>query len=282
MEMFQFADDTLLLCRGPNVESLRLTVDRELSTLRDWFYVNGLSLNMDKTQVINFRSDYKNSTKPIKFTNSHQLMSEETVNFLGIHLNENLNWLPHIDNLHKKLSSAIFSLRTISQVTDITTQLTVYHAYFSSLMSYGILVWGNSCHSKKIFRLQKRALRIIAQVHPRSSCKQIFQDFKILTFYDQYILEIVCWVYNNMSTFRESHIDHGYNTRNKNLIKPSSHRLTLFESSPQFIGPKLYNLIPNNFKNIGIPTKFRRKMKEWLLTKTFYSLSEYIGGNWGN
>jgi hypothetical protein len=279
MNVFQFADDTVLLCRGPNIDSLRRTIDKELSNLKRWFEVNGLSLNMDKTQVINFRSDYRNSLKPVISSNT-QLVLEETVNFLGIHLNENLNWLPHINQLGKKLNSAIFSLRTISQVTDFRTQLTVYHSYFSSLMSYGILVWGISCHSKQIFKLQKKAVRIIAKAPPRTPCKPIFQKLKLLTLYDQYILEIVFWVYNNLSIFMEGHTDHVYNTRHKNLIKPTSHRLTQYENSPQYIGPKLFNKIPNNLKNISSPAKFKKKLKDWLLSKTFYSLDEFLIGNW--
>jgi hypothetical protein len=38
----------------------------------------------------------------------------------------------------------------------------VYYAYFHSTMSYGIIFWGNSTDSIKIFQMQKRAI-IISQ-----------------------------------------------------------------------------------------------------------------------
>jgi hypothetical protein len=37
----------------------------------------------------------------------------------------------------------------------------VYYTYFHSVMSYGIIFWGNSKDSPKIFKKQNRAIRIM-------------------------------------------------------------------------------------------------------------------------
>jgi len=37
----------------------------------------------------------------------------------------------------------------------------VYYAFFHSVISYGLIFWGNSTDSKCAFKLQKRAIRII-------------------------------------------------------------------------------------------------------------------------
>ena len=37
----------------------------------------------------------------------------------------------------------------------------VHYAPFHSVMSYGLIFWGNSTDSKCAFKLQKRAIRII-------------------------------------------------------------------------------------------------------------------------
>jgi hypothetical protein len=39
--------------------------------------------------------------------------------------------------------------------------ITIYYALFPLVMIYGIIFWGNSTHSLKIFKIQKRAIRII-------------------------------------------------------------------------------------------------------------------------
>jgi hypothetical protein len=40
----------------------------------------------------------------------------------------------------------------------------MYFAYFHSLMKYGVLFWGNSSDSKKVFTLQKKTVRIMVGV----------------------------------------------------------------------------------------------------------------------
>jgi len=42
------------------------------------------------------------------------------------------------------------------------TLRSVYFAYFHSVASYGIVFWGNSANSRKIFTLQKRIFRTVA------------------------------------------------------------------------------------------------------------------------
>lgn len=55
MEVFQFADDS--------VESLQHIIVGERAALGDWFGVSGITLNVEKTQVIHFRTDNKHSSQ---------------------------------------------------------------------------------------------------------------------------------------------------------------------------------------------------------------------------
>jgi hypothetical protein len=53
--------------------------------------------------------------------------------------------------------------------SNINTLKVIYFAYFHSLMKYGIILWGNSSGSKKVFTLQKRTVRIIVGAKPQNS-----------------------------------------------------------------------------------------------------------------
>jgi hypothetical protein len=64
----------------------------------------------------------------------------------------------------------------------------VYCAYFHSAMFCGIIFLGNSTDSTKIFKMQKRAIRIITGSKNRYSCRDLFKNLKILLFHSQYIL----------------------------------------------------------------------------------------------
>ena len=68
----------------------------------------------------------------------------------------------------------------------------MYHAYFSSIMTYGIMFWGNSSAAIKVFRLQKQAVRLLSDCHSvskRVSRRTKFRQLNILTLPCVHVLE---------------------------------------------------------------------------------------------
>ena len=62
----------------------------------------------------------------------------------------------------------------------------VYFAYIHSIMSYGIIFWRNQPYSDKIFKIQKRVIRIITNSRMRDSCRELFKKLEVLPLYSQY------------------------------------------------------------------------------------------------
>lgn len=91
--------------------------------------------------------------------------------FLGLIITDSLSWKDHTAQLIPKLSKACYVLRCIRPFMSLEALKSVYYSYFHSLLSYGIMFWGNSSYSLHIFRLQKKAIRIIMGLRTRDSCK---------------------------------------------------------------------------------------------------------------
>jgi len=53
----------------------------------------------------------------------------------------------------------------------------VYFAYIHSVMNYGIIWGGKQPYSDKIFKIQKRVIRIITNSRMRDSCWELFKKF---------------------------------------------------------------------------------------------------------
>jgi hypothetical protein len=104
--------------------------------------------------------------------------TDEAVNlkFHGIHIDGHLNWKNHIDQIIPKLGAACYMVRQIYYICNNDTLRSIYFAYFHSVVSYGIILWGNSSISRKIFTLQKRIIRIIVGAHHRTSCRKLFNN----------------------------------------------------------------------------------------------------------
>jgi hypothetical protein len=65
----------------------------------------------------------------------------------------------------------------------------LYYAYFHSALIYDIIFWGGSPKSNQVFKLQKRAIRIMLGVSMRSSCRQLLKILHILPLPSVYIAE---------------------------------------------------------------------------------------------
>jgi len=70
----------------------------------------------------------------------------------------------------------------------------VYFAYVHSIMSYGIILGGNQPHSDKIFKIQKRVIRILTNSRARDSCRELFKKLEILPLHSQYIFSLSIFV----------------------------------------------------------------------------------------
>jgi len=69
-----------------------------------------------------------------------------------------------------------------------------YLAYFQSIIRYGIIFWGNANKSCKVFKLQKRVIRIMSGAEPTASCRGLFRKLEILLVPCQYILSLMLFI----------------------------------------------------------------------------------------
>ena len=114
---------------------------------------------------------------------NEKIILKNHAKLLGVVIDHNLKWSEHIDQLCKKLSRVTFALRILRQPAGVEALKTVYFAYFQSIMMYGIEFWGMAADYliKRVFILQKQAIRIIAGVSSRESCRALFKDLNILS-----------------------------------------------------------------------------------------------------
>jgi hypothetical protein len=146
----------------------------------EWLDANLLSLNYDKTQYVHFTSKGTFFQDSVIGYNNKFISVATNTKFLGIIIENKLSWKAHIDQLIPKLCTACYAIRTLKPFMCQENLKSVYYSYFHSLITYGIIFWGNSSHRIHVFRLQKRVIRIITGSRPRDSCRQLFKKLGIL------------------------------------------------------------------------------------------------------
>jgi hypothetical protein len=147
-----FSDDTSLIISNPDRIKFRDDAHKILQNIQEWFTANLISLNWEKTHFMHF------TTKNNSFSNfdiiykDKKLTTDDSVKFLGLTLDNLLSWKKHIEAIIPKLSAATFAMRVEQLFLSLDSLKLIYCSYFHSVLTYGIIFWGNTPHSNIIFR----------------------------------------------------------------------------------------------------------------------------------
>jgi hypothetical protein len=133
--------------------------------------------------------------------------------FLGIYINDTINWKHHIEYVLPKLSAACYAIRIITPYTSLESLKIVYYSNFNSIINYGLPFWGFSSHDKKVFIIQKRIVRIMMGCRKKVSCRNLFRKLKILPLMSQYIFSLMMFVIKSKIQFTMNSEVHDTNTR---------------------------------------------------------------------
>ena len=175
-----FADDSTVYLSGSSLPELDNIVHKELHILCEWFKSNKLSLNVYKT---NYMTIGKRGPDIAISLDGKLLSKESHVKFLGIIVDQNLNWCEHINHCKRKISSALFSLgRARQYITEDSSKLLYYTLVYPYLHN-GLHLWGGTfkTYLKSLIILQKRAVRIIANASRLAHTCRIFQRLHVLS-----------------------------------------------------------------------------------------------------
>jgi hypothetical protein len=199
-----------------------------------------------------------------------------SIKFLGLILDNRLTWKAHNRELVSKLNKACYAIRAIKTSVSLKVLISIYFSYFHSILSYGVIFWGNSPISKNIFKIQKRAIRIITNKPRRESCKHLFKRLKILTLPSQYIFSVLVYIAENKDLFMSNKDIHSFNTRNHLDLHLTSTHLTVAQRGVLYSGCKVFNNLPaqikSHFDNLR---NFKKILKNYLIEHSLYSLEEY-------
>ena len=115
---------------------------QDLKILSQWLKANKLSLNVKKTELINFHPKNTKLKYSVKFKlNGKRLNSISTVKYLEILLDEHLLWTRQVNRVNSKLSQLIGILSKLKYNTSVLILKVIYH-FFGSHLQYGAQVWG--------------------------------------------------------------------------------------------------------------------------------------------
>lgn len=272
-----FADDTTLIISGDDRLKCENNANKALIDTTNWLKSNNLKINIDKTKAMQFSSYHANLLSlNINYDNS-RVEFVDKFSFLGFIIDRNLNWKYHVDHVCKKLDRFVFALKRLRQTVSLEAALTAYHGYVSSVLTYGLLLWGNSTDIERAFRLQKKCVRALDNAWSTDSCKPLFKKFGLLPLPCLYIRDACLLVknYPNYFTFRNETTARHTRAQYRNLLYQPPCNAYAYKKNCYFMCIRLYNMLPDDIK-LESKKSFKNKLVKWLYENCFYSIGEYV------
>ena len=145
------ADDANLFCKSKTVKTLFLKANIE------WFQENKLSLNEYKTRFTLFHKLQDKDNLPLQLPvlkiNNYEIKRLTSIKFLGVMVDEHLNWKDHINVIENKLSKNLGLLHKAKQFLNVKAMKSIYFSFIHSYLTYVNIVWCSTSmnKTKKLF-----------------------------------------------------------------------------------------------------------------------------------
>lgn len=273
-----FADDTLLVVKNKNIETAISDANSDLDKIYNWMNENKLMLNVSKTKWMIISKTKEKNHKCDLFIGNKIIERVECLKYLGILIDENLNFNQQIKACIKKASFGTNLLKRNAKSLTFHTKKMIYSAIIQSQFDYCSTLYIN-CNKTQINELQKiqnRALRIILNCVYLTPRKFMLDSLGWLSIQQRIKYNVLVMIYKikngMMPKYLSNYVtfvyqNHDRNLRSKNEIRTPNYKSEIAKKSIFDYGIRLYNEMPNNIKNSNSLTQFKNKCSEYIKQK---------------
>ena len=194
--LYNYADDNTLCYSDKDVQIVQNVLKSEASIAVVWFRSNYMKANPDKFQAfIMGKSNIEYLTLESE-GKEVEIPCESFVKLLGVSFDKDFSFDTHIQEICKKAGRQLNVLHRIGNFLDKEGRMCIFNSFISSHFKYCPLVWHfcNASNTKKIEKLQNRALRFVCQDF-NSSYEELLENAKCSTLHEKRIQKLMAEVY---------------------------------------------------------------------------------------
>jgi hypothetical protein len=271
-----FADDSNLFTDSKDLLELQTKINNEMPKLVDWLSANRLSLNVGKTHLMIFSPKRQSIPNVNIYINGTLLETVTKTKFLGLMLDNKLNWKSHALYLSSKISKSIGILSIARKFLNQKTLIQLYYSLIYPYILYANLAWGKASDTAlwPIFKMQKLAIRLVANLPRRTSSKPFCKMYSILRLPEIYTQSAALFIFKfknsllppifNTFFITNSHI-HSYPTRSAHKLRIPLAKSQIANSFVRKTGVDIWNLLPATLTAKMKISSFKHLLKNSLI-----------------
>ena len=266
MHPLLFADDASFISSHKNLETLISYINEQLIRVGDWCTTNKFTIHVDKTVMMKVTNKKSENNIDIVQMSGCEVNFSEDCTFLGVKIDNNLNFANHISYIKNKIAKSTGILYKIQKLLSHDAKLNYYFSFVYPYLSYNIIIWGGTSptHLQPLIIQQKKIIRIISGASYLAHTRPLFHKLKLLKLTDIHKFLVAVYMFNEQSNETFS-VPHSINTRYRNNLTPKFHRLSRCQQAISYIGPSIWNQIPLIIRQISDLKLFKRTLKSYYI-----------------
>jgi hypothetical protein len=233
-------------------------------------------LNPQKTKSMVITSRQKHQRAPLHINlsiGSANIDQVDSHRVLGVTIDNELRWQPHINNVCKTVSRNLYLLGKLSYYVDVDICKSFFYAHCLSHINYASNVW---CHTsenllKRLNSLHRRAAKFLAP-SPFLSTDDKLKSAQVLSLNNQFNFNIAVLVFKVKKGLAPKYMERLLVKSNGkyefgNFILPRT-RIDLYKSSFAYSGASVWNSLPAKVKSSQTLSTFKSGAKKHFLRKS--------------
>ena len=266
-----YADDTILICAGPNPSNTQSKLQSDLSKLAGWCESNKLTINFKKTMSMVFGSRHRlKQVPPPKFKLNNKVIGNTTsYKYLGLTLDSTLSFDKHTSNLIKTVTNKTYVLRKIRPYLNAQASLQIYKSMLLPILDYGDFIYSSAPQKnlKKLQRLQNSNIRLCLSLPPLTRTNDIHRLANLNLLEDRRNAHLLNQMYKRS---RNSEYADNRNLPLRSftapILKVPNFQKYRSKQSVIYRGSTNWNLLPPPLRSLPSYEVFKHKQKVLMLT----------------
>ena len=281
-DICNFADDTTIYFCGHDLNELKSKLEKSADIAIEWFRTNYFKLNTDKCKlIVGGRKSHPITLR----VGTSSIKEVSSVKLLGVTIDNKLNFNEHISKLVKKANSKLNVIKRGLNMLSFNKRKILLNSFVQSQFSFAPLVWmlcGKDAN-KKINRVHYKFLQILYE-DDTSTFEQLLDKHNAFTVHQRNIQNLLIEMYKVKNKqgpallndiFKSANYQGRALRRNKDFSRPKITTKKYGEKTLENMGSVMWNLLPNDIREIETLEEFKVRIKSWKPKKCPCYLCKY-------
>ncbi|KAG5666863.1 hypothetical protein PVAND_014871 [Polypedilum vanderplanki] len=264
----EFADDIILLWTCTSNESMD-KIENDLQLINRYYINNGLDINSEKSKYMVVGNVSIQGFEDMFGRYGYEKVKE--LKYLGTIIDDIFSMKPQQQKIVAKLTNALRAIKIIRNFLPVSAVWQFYNAFISSHINYCsfMLIRLPVKMIKRMQSIQSRGIKIIHRLDPQFPTIELFKKYAKST------LPVIGSIYMSILTLLRKALNTPSETfgnfevksegRRKNQICIKRFRTNYVRKDVTYIGPKLFNQLPEDIRCTTDLKSFKRKVRNFLI-----------------